>query len=610
MTTTTTEFEDITKDFEAAARDMITGEYLSDGQTFSLNSAMYATDSGDPQLDPAYGCTKILIGHEHLAGATPSIPLPDMRLDPLLVIGAMDRALSAFSAWNTGLGSGLHTMYSCVYFQLPESAITSAWLGPFVQGVVCIHDFLMPHIRLSSIVKSEDVCTLDTKQFNDRDLANKGLTQKELHDKNAILASPEHANKVLKALDDALALLPSITEAENENADANTSKVKRAFYGTAEKDVEEKVPEEKRMQVAEAIAARLLLVRQLLEIHVALDACNVPNARKAAQLCVDKVLPKIAGTLALGAEEPKGTFNAESWRRARSAIYVRRFKFPSVEEALQVFREQLEDILEICGLASLEVCDYVSLYHWVKNFMHAQRERNVFARIWLSHLLKLTGKWLRRSSAVLTTGSFNIIPVPRLIVDNDNAMDIEAKISIEWGATLDALLMNRARLFRKLPSVFMRWDDLQSEAMGADRALLKVFPMDAPELAGNVRKGLFFFTYIVHVKLMLMVEYLTCGLALDIYLEHEYRYVLWYSEYIMSIVQSCSQDILAQYNVFNKLYSKKAKQTKTDKKWALERDLYADYVNAYFLSIRGLVRVNNINILYLIIIIIYLFIIN
>lgn len=591
----TTEFEDITKDFEAAAHDMIIGEYLSDGQYFSLNSAMYATDSGDPQLDPAYDCTKILIGNEHLVGPTPSISLPDKRLDPRLIIGAMDRALSAFGAWNAGLGSGLHTIYSCVYFQLPENAITSAWLKPFIQGIVSLHDFLMPYIKMSSIVKSEDACALDCKQFNDRDIANKHLPQAEQRKCAAELASPEHAKQVMKCIDDALAILPPAIKTENENSENNTTKPKQdsLFYGTADKDVEEKVPEDMRLKVAEAISARLLFVRQLLEMHTSLDECNVVQACKATQLCVEKILPKITETLALGAEEPKGSFNSESWRRARSAIFVRPFKFPSVEEALKIFKDQLDDIIEICNVASLDVCDYLSLFHWVKCFMFAQKERNVFARIWLSHLLKLTEKWLKRSSPMLTAGSFNIIPIPKAIADHDNAMSIEARIAMAWEETIDTFLMNKARLFRKLPDIFNKWDEMGIEAASVDREFLKTFPMDAPELASNVRKGLFFFMYILHVKLMLIVEYLTCGLAIDVYLEHEYRYILWYSEYIMGIAQTCILDATAQFNVFEKLYTKKTKKSKTDKKWSLYRELYSDYVNAYLSSIRGLVRVNN-----------------
>ena len=587
-----TEFEDITKDFEAAARDMVTGEYLSDGEIFSLNSAMYATDSGDQQLDPAFGCTKILIGDEHLAGPTPTIPLPDMRLDPRLVVGAMDRALSAFGAWNAGLGCGLHTIYSCVYFQLSEGVITSAWLKPFVQGIVCIHDFLMPHIKASSITKSEDACALDCKQFNDRDLPIRHLSPAEQREHNAKLATPAHVAEVMRSLDSALAALPQIADPEGPKAGEADAKPNPLLYGTADKDVEEKVPEEMRRQVAEAISARLLLVRHLLDLHKSLDACNVSQARKAAHLCMDKILPKISATLALGAEEPKGTFNPESWRRARGPIFVRRFEFPSVEKGLEILREQLEDILEICNLTTLEVYDYLSLFHWVRCFMLAHRERNIFARIWLSHLLKLTEKWLKKPPPELTMGSFNIVPIPKMVADDDRALNIEARIAMTWEATLDAFLLNRARLFRKLPDIFARWDELQPEAAGVDGELLKAYPMDVPELASNKRKGLFFFMYVLHVKLMLIVEYLTCGLTLDVYLQHEYRYVLWYSEYLLGIAQTCINDSNAQYAVFERLHKKKGKQTKTDKKWALYRELYMNYVNAYLLSVRGLVRVN------------------
>ena len=591
--TATADFEDVTQDFEAAARDMVTGEYLSDGQSFSLSSAMYATDSGDPQLDPAYGCTKVLIGGELLASdGEPLIALPDMRLAPHLVVGAMDRALRALAAWCDGKGSGLHTLYSCVYFQLPPEAITSAWLGPFVRGVVALHDYLIPYIKASSVVKSEDASALDCRQFNDRDLRLRALTPAEQRAQTLANASVEHANGAIRDLDAAIgALRPSED---------------REFYGTAEQTVEANVPADQRKTFASAIACRLSVVRHLLAVHTAIGECDMPRARKAARACLEEALPCVEGSLALGAEEPAGTFNAESWRRARGGIYVRRFAFPSAAEAVQTLRGMLEDVLEVCTVGGRDVTDYVALLHWAKHF--TERPRSVLARVWASYLLRLTEKWLRRSAAVLTSGTFALIPVPKPIADHDSAVALEAAIAMAWEDTVDAFLLNRARLYRRLPAVFARWDGLQAEAAATDRALLALFPLDDDAaMAANPRKGMFFFMYVLHVKLFLMAEFLMCGLGLGLYCEHEYRYTLWYADYLLGIAENCLHDSIAQLEVFNRIHGgngtsnnnsngkKKTKRTKADKKNELMRELYSYYIGTYLLNIRGLVRVNNNN---------------
>jgi len=96
---------------------------------------------------------------------------------------------------------------------------------------------------------------------------------------------------------------------------------------------------------------------------------------------------------------------------------------------------------------------------------------------------------------------------------------------------------NRSRIRRLLVQFIIEWDKLQEESEMLDNKLHNYYLLASKkEINDNENQTQYYISsWVYHIKLLYLEEYLSLGIELDIIMKHELLYTYWYLHYLYDV---------------------------------------------------------------------------
>ncbi|KAL7317714.1 N-alpha-acetyltransferase, non-catalitic subunit, variant 2 [Mucor circinelloides] len=490
------QWKDITSFLDEATNEFDVGQ-LVHLQSFTLFDAMSAIEIMDPRMD-----TGMAIEHTF-----ESFDI-EKRTSPEDTLGIMDRLVVREMAWISG-HSLAQTVYTCIYFhhikklnQLPMPTLTSN-MDDIIYGVLrsyilatvkCCH-YIWTEMTQGNVYEEEDFTTnLFGLHFNDQ--------------------NPDVM--IFNDIDSSVMLLNHLLNTKISDSEKNTVK---------------------------AILSRVEIRKSFLLSLVYLSKLE-GSYLQTAKSELKKILELLDTVDLTIGNEVADAFDPNINRKLTSQTPPRPVELSSVEQSFKEYKLLIQRLHSIC-----DVNDYPSvnsLMNYFFDFGAHQPYPDAFSRSKLNsiffHNQRIFGT-IVVSKFILDSIKETVQPPlwwtsptrqpahvnpAEFINAHDTLKTYLDRISMVFVEYFKINCHNRSRQRRMLCKVVAEWEILQEEAAGVDE-VFHALEKDKEDTATPY----YFSSWAYNLKLTMIEKILYLGFELDLYGQHEYIMVYWYTQCVL-----------------------------------------------------------------------------
>ncbi|KAG1143589.1 hypothetical protein G6F37_006800 [Rhizopus arrhizus] len=482
------QWKDITQFLDEATNDFKVGQLLL-LKSFTLFEAMSAIEIMDPRMDTG-ALVKI---------AEPSLDI-SRQLSAEETLDIMDSLITREIAWLSG-HSLSQTVYTCIYF---HHIVTLNELSPKIIASTDINDVIYSALRVY-ILASVKCC-----HYIWMEMAQGNVYEEEDFTTNLFGLSFDNQ-------------LPDICVFD----DLDTS-IKHLMVLNSSPAIEAIL---NRIEIRKSYLLALIHLSQN-------DASNLTRA-KANLKNVDELLKRVDLSLS---KEVKGAFDPNINRKLTSQTPPRPVELESKEDSYKKYAQLIHRLLSIC-----DVVDYssaVSLMSFFDAFGSETPYADAFSRSKLntilfhdqqifgtqsisSLILRSIEEMVKPSDYWLSSSNTDKLPPETNLESFMHAHEM-LKAFLERISMVKKYDSNNNMMTETMMPKKSEWQILEEEAAGIDELFHDVLLSGA-----DSEMPYYFSSWAYHIKLTIMEKILFLGFELELYGQHEYAMILWYTRILL-----------------------------------------------------------------------------
>ncbi|ORX60759.1 Mak10-domain-containing protein [Piromyces finnis] len=528
---------DITDLVNRATEDFAVGQLLKK-DSFTLYETMSAIEIMDPKMDSGMKCKKPKYDFNSLK--TCSISMEQ-------VIKIIDKLNGLEVQWLKGYMI-YQTLLTCLFVNDPLN-ISNSYLKAYVNGLLKCCYYSYNYITTAAVYSEEDFVR-DSTGFID------SYFPKDIPDAEIVGDLQKIEEELMKKL-------------KNQKKNNNSN---------------EELPEDPKneVEIINSLLARIRFRRAFLNVLSNFVQSNKKNMNKIKKSIT------FASTQIPIMKETEETINADIDdffdeninRKMYSQMPRVTVKFTS-EETYEYYTNFFNEAIYLCSLTT--EAPYQALINIAKKISGSSNTSTLLRAILHCIIFDSNtiisnpkeSKLLKRMNLVECIKEWLISfcdPVMYMQSDNEEIKELmNAFYDRYLNSAVDCIRIygyNRARLRRLLVKFITEWDKLQEECELLDNKLWDILVMSTG-LYNEEEPKYYISSYIYHIKLLYLEEFLSLGIELEIFMKHELLYTYWYLHYLYDV----HEDHLERSEQLQSFSSNYKKINMKSKDYNLEKNL-------------------------------------
>jgi len=477
-------FVDITDLVNRATDEFAVGQLLKKN-SFTLYETMSAIEIMDPKMDSGMRYEKPKYTYENLKDCEMSIEQ---------VVKIIDKLQGLEVQWLKGYMI-YQTLFTCLFIHDPLN-VPNLYLKSYIQGLLkcCYYNYY--YITMANVYMEEDFI-------------------------------------------------------RDSNEDELMKKLKNLKKKGSSVEASQKEDQDKEIDIINSLLSRIRFRRAFLNILINFSQSNKKNMNKIKKTLVfaSTQIPIMKNTESLIKADVTDFFNENLNRKLYSQMPRVSIKYTS-EETYDYYTSFFTEANYLCTLTTN--ASYRALINITRK-VSGSKDSSTLIRSILHSIIFENNKIITDPKESKILKRMNIVDLikewlisfcdPIMYMESDDK-DIKDMMNAFYDRCINSIVdciriygYNRSRLRRLLVKFIAEWDKLQEECELLDNSLHNYLLLASDKEVNNNESQTQYYlsSWVYHIKLLYLEEYLSLGIELDIIMKHELLYTYWYLHYLYDV---------------------------------------------------------------------------